>query len=196
MTLLELLEASDAPVITDLIAATSAQPAVGKFDNRPTWDNANAAPAFDLGSMQWSDSKLSRVVFRDCKLMGATLTGLTLDNVLFEGCKLDFAAFTRIRASGPTVFSKCTLTEATFAGCDLNRAVLDDCTLRRTEFEHGSYRELDLRGNDLSELRGAGNLAKVIIDRGQEAELARALVTELEAVFGDDLDDPASARRR
>ncbi|RGD59444.1 hypothetical protein DR950_18060 [Kitasatospora xanthocidica] len=47
MTLLELLEASDAPVITDLIAATTAQPAVGKFDNRPTWDNATAAPAFD-----------------------------------------------------------------------------------------------------------------------------------------------------
>ncbi|MEV7770166.1 multiple cyclophane-containing RiPP AmcA [Kitasatospora sp. NPDC086791] len=47
MTLLELLEASEASVITDLIAATNAHPAVGKFDNRPTWDNANAAPAFD-----------------------------------------------------------------------------------------------------------------------------------------------------
>ncbi|MGW7579770.1 pentapeptide repeat-containing protein [Kitasatospora sp. NPDC054768] len=150
----------------------------------------------DLGSTHWSDSKLSRVVFRDCKLMGATLTGLTLDNVLFEGCKLDFATVAQVRATGPVVFSKCTLTEATFTGCDLNRTVLDTCTLRRTEFERGSYREVDLRGNDLSELRGAGNLAKVIIDRGQEAELARALVTELEAVFGEDLDDPDAGRPR
>ncbi|MEU8919468.1 pentapeptide repeat-containing protein [Kitasatospora sp. NPDC048545] len=150
----------------------------------------------DLGSAQWSDSKLSRVVFRDCKLMGATLTGLTLDNVLFDGCKLDFATFAQVRAIGPIVFSKCTLTEATFTGCDLNRAVIDASTLRRTEFERGSYRELDLRGNDLSEVRGTGNLAKVILDRGQEAELARALITELEVVFGEDLDDPARGSRR
>ncbi|MEU8919469.1 multiple cyclophane-containing RiPP AmcA [Kitasatospora sp. NPDC048545] len=47
MTLLELLKESDAPVIIDLTDATSALPAVAKFDNRPTWDNANAAPAFD-----------------------------------------------------------------------------------------------------------------------------------------------------
>ncbi|MFD7733398.1 pentapeptide repeat-containing protein [Kitasatospora phosalacinea] len=150
----------------------------------------------DLGTVQWSDSKLSRTVFRDCKLLGAALSGLVLDNVLFQGCKLDFATFAKVRAAGPVVFSKCTLTDATFTGCDLTRAVLDETVLRRTEFEHGAYREFDLRGNDLSEIRGAGNLAKVIIDRGQEAELARALVAELEAVFGEDLDDPVPGRRR
>ncbi|MFJ2776975.1 MULTISPECIES: pentapeptide repeat-containing protein [unclassified Kitasatospora] len=128
--------------------------------------------------------------------MGTTLRGLTLDNVLFDACKFDFATFEKIRATGPVVFSRCVLTEATFTGCDLSRAVIDECALRRTEFERGSYKEMDLRGNDLTELRGAGNLAKVILDRGQEAELARALVAELETVFGDELEDPVPGRPR
>ncbi|GLW58522.1 multiple cyclophane-containing RiPP AmcA [Kitasatospora phosalacinea] len=45
MTLLELLEASDAPVIADLTGTAGVLPAVAKFDNRPTWDNLT--PAFD-----------------------------------------------------------------------------------------------------------------------------------------------------
>ncbi|MGW6454341.1 hypothetical protein ACWF94_00160 [Streptomyces sp. NPDC055078] len=40
----------------------------------------------DLASLRFPHSKLSRVVFRDCKLMGATLAEVTLDNVLFENC--------------------------------------------------------------------------------------------------------------
>ncbi|MFF7632564.1 multiple cyclophane-containing RiPP AmcA [Kitasatospora sp. NPDC008050] len=47
MTLLELLEVTDSVVITDLVDSAGGLPAVAKFDNRPTWDNANAAPAFD-----------------------------------------------------------------------------------------------------------------------------------------------------
>ncbi|GAA1941673.1 multiple cyclophane-containing RiPP AmcA [Kitasatospora viridis] len=43
MTILELLAATDSPVIADL---TSSQPVAGpKFDNRPTWDNYT--PKFD-----------------------------------------------------------------------------------------------------------------------------------------------------
>jgi hypothetical protein len=47
MTLLELLTTTEAPVITDLVGAVTGEPAVAKFDNRPTWDNASSAPAFD-----------------------------------------------------------------------------------------------------------------------------------------------------
>ncbi|WP_051969541.1 pentapeptide repeat-containing protein [Kitasatospora azatica] len=143
----------------------------------------------DLGSTQWSDSKLSRVVFRNCRLMGADLARLTLDNVLFEGCKLDYATWEGIRATGPVAFSKSVLTEATFTGCDLSRAVFDACTLRLTEFGRGTYKELDLRGNDLSTVRGVTTLKKIIIDRSQQPELAEALVAELDVTFGDTLDD-------
>ncbi|MFJ6379690.1 pentapeptide repeat-containing protein [Kitasatospora sp. NPDC092039] len=143
----------------------------------------------DLGSARISDAKLSRVVFRNCKIMGANLAGVTLDNVLFESCKLDYSTFEQVRATGPLAFSKCVLNEATFTGSDLSRAVLDACNLRLTDFGRGKYQDLDLRGSDLSSIRGAAHLGKVIIDRTQQAELAEALIAELDVTFADTLDD-------
>lgn len=140
----------------------------------------------DLGSARWSDSKLTRVVLRDCKLMGAALDGLVLDDVLFEKCKLDYATFDKVRATGPVAFTGCVLTEAVFTDCDLSDVVFSDCTLRLTEFSHGRYRDTDLRGNDLSTLRGVANLAKVRIDPGQQTDLVQALVSELDITIGDD----------
>ncbi|MGC0317482.1 pentapeptide repeat-containing protein [Kitasatospora acidiphila] len=145
--------------------------------------------ACDLAAARISDSKLTRVVFRNCKIMGASLSNLTLDNVLFENCKLDYASFEQIRASGPVAFSKCVLTEASFNGCDLSGAVLDSCTLQLTELGRGKYKDLDLRGNDLTSLQGVANLTKVIIDRAQQAELAEALIAELDVTFTDALDE-------
>ncbi|GGT34536.1 hypothetical protein GCM10014713_30170 [Streptomyces purpureus] len=64
--------------------------------------------------------------------------------------------------------------------------MFNDCTLRLTEFGAGRYRNTDLRENDLSALRGVANLAKVRIDHSQQADLAEALVGELDIVLGDD----------
>ncbi|MEV7121800.1 pentapeptide repeat-containing protein [Kitasatospora griseola] len=143
----------------------------------------------DLATARITDAKLSRVAFRNCKIMGGQLTGVTLDNVLFENCKLDYSSFEQVRATGSLVFSKCVLNEATFTGSDLSRAVLDACSLRLAEFGRGKYQDLDLRGNDLSTVRGTANLGKVIIDRTQQSELAEALVSELDVTFADTLDD-------
>ncbi|GAA2675022.1 pentapeptide repeat-containing protein [Streptomyces lunalinharesii] len=140
----------------------------------------------DLGAARWSESKLTRVVFRDCKLMGAVLHRLVLDDVLFEGCRLDFATFEKIRAAGPVVFAGCALTEATFADCDLTYAVFRDCMLTRTEFGPGRYRDTDLRGNDIAAVRGVANLSKVLIGPEQQPDLAHALVAELGISVGDD----------
>ncbi|MFE2941791.1 pentapeptide repeat-containing protein [Streptomyces sp. NPDC059255] len=143
----------------------------------------------DLASLRWTDSKVSRAVFRDCKLMGAALEDATLDNVLFENCKLDYSTFTRIRAAAPVIFSKCSLRETTFSAADLGAALIDDCNLRLTEFEGGKYRGLDLRGNDLSQLRGLSSLKQIVIDQAQTLQLAEALTSELDVTFGEDRDD-------
>ncbi len=143
----------------------------------------------DLASLQWTDSKISRVVFRDCRFMGATLEDVTLDNVLFENCKLDYSTLVHVRATGPVIFSKCSLHETTFAATDLGAAVMDDCDLRLTEFDGGKYRGLDLRGNTLSQLRGLSSLKQIVIDQAQTLQLAEALAAELDITFGEDLDD-------
>jgi uncharacterized protein YjbI with pentapeptide repeats len=141
-----------------------------------------------LAALRWTDSKVSRAVFRDCKLMGATLEDVTLDNVLFENCKLDYSTLTRVRATGPVIFSRCSLRETTFSATDLGAAVIDDCDLRLTEFDGGKYRGLDLQGNDLSQLRGLASLRQILIDRTQTLQLAEALVTELDVAFGEHPD--------
>lgn len=143
----------------------------------------------DLAALQWTDSKFSRAVFRDCKLMGATLEDVTLDNVLFENCKLDYSTFIRVRTTGPVIFSKCSLRETTFTAADLGAALINDCDLRLTEFDGGKYRRLDLRGNDLSQLRGLASLKEIIIDKAQTLQLADALAAELSVTYGEDLHE-------
>ncbi|MFJ6184625.1 pentapeptide repeat-containing protein [Streptomyces sp. NPDC092295] len=143
----------------------------------------------DLSSLRWTDSRISRAVFRGCKLMGATLEDVTLDNVLFENCTLDYSTLTRVRAVGPVIFARCSLREAIFSAVDLGAALIDDSDLRLTEFDGGKYRGLDLRGSDLSQLRGVTSLKQIVIDRAQTLQLAEALAVELDVTFGEDLDD-------
>ncbi|MFE1578506.1 pentapeptide repeat-containing protein [Streptomyces fradiae] len=140
-----------------------------------------------LGSVRWSDSRLTRVVLKDCRLMGAALAGITLDDVLFESCRLDYATLRQVRVTGPVAFVDCVLSEAVFTDCDVSGAVFSACPMKRTGFGAGRYQDTDLRGNDLSDIRGAGNLAKARIGHGQQAELAEALVRELGITVGDDV---------
>ncbi|WP_414169132.1 pentapeptide repeat-containing protein [Streptoverticillium reticulum] len=143
----------------------------------------------ELSSLQWADSKISRVVFRDCKLMGALFEDVTLDNVLFVDCKLDYSALTRVRSAGPVIFAKTSLRETTFTDADLSAALIDDCDLRLTEFVGGKYRGLDLRNNDISQLRGLSSLKQIVIDQAQKLQLAEALAAELDVAFGEDVDN-------
>ena len=148
--------------------------------------------ACDFASLSWTESKLSRVRFTNCKLLGAELKGLTLENVVFANCKLDYAVLDRIKATGPVVFFGCSLAEAEIESCDLSTAVFDGCSLRLTGFGRGTYHGCDLRGNDLSTVRGVTNLNRIAIDQGQVLQLAEALVAELQIEFPEDEERASS----
>jgi uncharacterized protein YjbI with pentapeptide repeats len=143
----------------------------------------------DLSSLHWEGGKLSRVRFETCKLLGADFKSVSLDHVVFVGCKLDYATLDQVRATGPVLFVRCSLSEAEFTGCDLSNSLFDDCDLRLTVFGEGSYRGCDLRGNDLSTLSGTRHLKRVVIDRAQTVQLAEAVASELDVTFGDALPD-------
>ncbi|WP_197039017.1 pentapeptide repeat-containing protein [Herbidospora cretacea] len=135
----------------------------------------------DLANLHWGDSKLSRVTFTDCRMLGAVWQEITFDDVVFEGCRLDLATFTRVRTTGSVIFSSCSLREAQFVAGDLSGGVaIDDCDLALAEFRGGKYRDLDLRGNDLSGIRGLDALRHIIIDRSQLQGLAKAFAAERE----------------
>jgi uncharacterized protein YjbI with pentapeptide repeats len=139
----------------------------------------------DLSSLWWREGKISRVRFDACKFLAARIQDVTMEHVVFSGCKLDYAALGHIRAAGPVVFAGCSLREAELTGCDLAGAAFDGCDLHLTGFGPGHYRGCDLRGNDLSTMTGAAHLKHVLIDRGQTRQLGEALAAELGADFGD-----------
>lgn len=140
----------------------------------------------DLSSLVITDSKLSRVRFTDCRFLGARLSAVTLEEVVFDRCRLDYATFTQVIAKGSVVFIGCTLTEAEFDRCDLGRVAFSDCRLNATNFGPGTYRGVDLRENDLSSILGVVNLRQAVIADRQVIELANALVADLDLTFGED----------
>jgi uncharacterized protein YjbI with pentapeptide repeats len=146
--------------------------------------------ACELGSLRWAGGKISRTRFDACKLLGARLEDVTLEHVVFTDCKMDYAMLDRIRAVGPVLFIRCSLREAEFTGCDLAGSLFDECDLSLATFGRGKYSTCDLRGNDLSAVTGAHHLKRIVIDRAQLMQLAKALAAELEVTFGDDLHSP------
>lgn len=144
----------------------------------------------ELGSLRWTGGKISRSRFDACKLLGARIEDVTLEHVVFTDCKMDYAILQRIRAVGPVLFVRCSLREAEFTGCDLAGSLFDGCDLFSATFGPGKYWGCDLRGNDLSAVKSAHHLKRIVIDRAQLMQLAEALAAELEVSFGDDPHSP------
>jgi uncharacterized protein YjbI with pentapeptide repeats len=141
----------------------------------------------NIGMLRWHEGKISKVWFNDCKLLGARFDQVVLEHVAFTNCKLDYSTFSQVRASGPVMFDRCSLREVDFEGCNLTRALFDECDLFLANFGSGRYAKCDLRGSDLSTVKGVNNLKSAIIDRGQLLQLAEAMASEPDLTFGDDL---------
>ena len=140
----------------------------------------------DLSQAVFRGGRWTRVRFSDCKILSGRFDGVTLEHVVFDRCKLDYTVFHAIKAKGPVVFRDCSLEESWFAGSDLDKAVFDECRMQLTSFEQGSCRGMDLRGNDLSEIRGIAALAGAVVDPVQTVQLGRALVGDIGLRLTDD----------
>jgi uncharacterized protein YjbI with pentapeptide repeats len=137
-------------------------------------------------SSEWSQCRLSRVVFRDCKILGANFSENVWANVVFDNCKIECSEFVSVRSSAPVAFVDTYFKQVTFVGCDFSNGHMSGCELESVEFVSGGYYEFDLRGNDLSTIRGAANLHGVIISPLQRQELAEALISELDLHYLED----------
>jgi uncharacterized protein YjbI with pentapeptide repeats len=84
------------------------------------------------------------------------------------------------------IFRDCSLDETWFSGCELSKAAFDDCRMNLTSFERTAAKGLDLRGNDLSAIRGIASLKHAVIEPTQTMQLGRALVGDLELNLPDD----------
>lgn len=130
----------------------------------------------DLSGSRWRDVTLDRTVLKDCRLLGAHLTTVTVKDVIFEDCRLDYATLDRLRTTGPTAFVGCTFTEATLTRTTMPQAILDGCQLTGTELIECDLQDADLRGSDLTGLIGLPSLAGAKVAPDQLAELIDPLV--------------------
>lgn len=137
-------------------------------------------------SAQLADCLLSRVVFTNCKILGARFNDNNWSNVIFDGCRIEYADLEAVTATGPVVFVNTTLNDVTFTRCAFPGGAITDCDLRTVEFGGGDYDQCDLRGTDLSAVRGASNLNGALITPEQRYQLAEALVGELHLRYPED----------
>lgn len=138
-----------------------------------------------LASSDWMDCALSRVVFRNCKILGANFVENKWASVVFQNCRIEYATFDSIQATAPIVFVDTRFKDVTFRRSEFPGGHMARCTLDNVEFDGGTYTDFDFRNNDLSSIRGAGNLNGILVDPVQRQEIAEALVAELDLRYPD-----------
>lgn len=135
----------------------------------------------DFSNTDFDGAWLRRVVFRDCKLTGASFSSASLQSVAVIDCKLDMGVFLRAELRdallADTVLRECNFDEARLVdcrieGCDLRNAVLSRARTAGTDFRGSDTRGMIAAGEDL---RGA------VFDPIQAADVLRC--------FGIDVRD-------
>lgn len=134
----------------------------------------------DLSSHRWNGVTVSRARFVDCRMMGIRISDVSFSDVLFEGCQLDYADFSRVRAKGSVTFVNCKLKESAFEDSDLSGIVFADCLLQDAEFSSAKMAGTDLRGSDLSGVKGLLSLKGVEVTSEQLTTLFESLTRELD----------------
>lgn len=127
------------------------------------WSNAEATGA-----------DIARVEATGVRATGANFADAAIADVVFESCRLDLALF-RFAVLNRVIFRDCRLDEADFYGSKLTSVAFEQCSLVRVSFEAGTFSRCEIRGCDLTELRGAEQLAGVRMRLPEVMQIAGAL---------------------
>jgi uncharacterized protein YjbI with pentapeptide repeats len=112
--------------------------------------------------LDWANRRVARAsVLRTelhtVRLTGADLAESVFRDVRFAGCRLDLAA-ARLSRFERVVFSDCRLEELDLYGSHLKDVVFERCVLREATISGVKAERVELRGCDLTGLRGADAL--------------------------------------
>jgi hypothetical protein len=107
----------------------------------------------------WANRRVARlsvlrVELHTVRLTGADFAESTFRDVRFVGCRLDLAA-ARLSTFERVVFSDCRMEEVDLYGSQLNDVLFERCVLREATFSELKSQRVELRGCDLTALRGA-----------------------------------------
>jgi uncharacterized protein YjbI with pentapeptide repeats len=108
----------------------------------------------DWANRRVARASVLRTELHTVRLTGADLAESTFRDVRFVGCRLDLAA-ARLSTFERVVFSDCRLEELDLYGAQLRDVLFERCVLREATISDVTSKRVELRGCDLTALRGA-----------------------------------------
>jgi uncharacterized protein YjbI with pentapeptide repeats len=127
--------------------------------------------ACDFSNCDFSKAGFQRVAFIGCKLMGADFVEASLRYARFTDCIGAYANFADGKLQD-TVFEKCRLDRAAFSRVKLD-AAFDHCDLTQVLFQQAALKDIDLRTCKLNGMQVTlPDLKGAIVTTMQAADLA------------------------
>lgn len=125
----------------------------------------------DLSNSTLKRATLARVRFVASRLTGLSLPETRVSNVVFEECKLDFAQFWKAKLKN-VIFLRCKLQNAVLEETELTNVFFDDCDLQGATFDNALLSNVSLlRSNVIGMRIELQKLKGVAIDSYQAAVL-------------------------
>lgn len=106
----------------------------------------------DASGADWEKSRLRKVEFLACRLLGMGLVEGYLEDVLFHECNAERTVFTASIFKAVR-FEKCILREAVFEGMDLSGVVFEGCDLSGADFRSTKLMKADFRTANINGIR-------------------------------------------
>src|SRR3954451_3764887 len=116
-----------------------------------------AVDGLDWANRRSPRAQLRRAEWRATRLTGAELGEATLTDVVFSDCRLDLVGL-RNATLERVVFRDCRMDECDLYNARLSDVLFERCTLREATFSGVTLARVELRGCDLTGLRGAEHL--------------------------------------
>jgi len=132
----------------------------------------------DLANSAWIDCIFTEVAFLDCRLTGVAISGGRFWDVVLRDCN---AQMMKLSHTGRPhmLLEACDLRGALLMDTDFGDARFSRCRLEAAELFNAGFLSVDLRGNDLTGLRGMDSLRGATIDALQLLELGPVSYTHL-----------------
>ncbi|MGC7096743.1 pentapeptide repeat-containing protein [Amycolatopsis lurida] len=138
----------------------------------------------DLSNAAWRRVQARRVELLQCRGIGWQLELMQAQDVFVEDSRLDYAVIRIEKVKGHLVLAGCSLREAVITG-DLSNVLFTDCDLTGAEFQATKAGGCDLRGSELTGVRGLLTLRGATLDASQAGSAAAAIVTDAGLLLGD-----------
>jgi uncharacterized protein YjbI with pentapeptide repeats len=142
------------------------------------------ATACDFTATDCSESSWRRVHIKNSRCSGILLQNGGLEDITFEGCKLDLANFRYTKLKNVR-FIDCVLENVDFYEATLKNITFEGCELTNAEFSQAKLMSVDLRSSTFESIKGINSMKGAIIDSAQLVYLAPIIATQLGFIVKD-----------